>query len=108
MKDFAGKANVAIMDWPVVKAVTDRTDGFAEAVKDYPEIKVIARPDGKASVEGGLPAMENILQSNPEVQAVFSINDPSGMGALNALRALTFFNGPRATTQPPAGVPAQP
>lgn len=87
VKDFDGKAKVAILDWPVVKAVTDRTDGFFSAVEDYPGIEVVARQDGKASVEGSLPVMENFLQSNPEIQAVFCINDPSCMGAMSALEA---------------------
>lgn len=86
-KDFNGKANVAILDWPVVKAVTDRTDGFAAATKDFPDIKVVARQDGGASVEKSLPVMENFLQSNPEIQAVFCINDPSCIGAYNAIKA---------------------
>lgn len=85
--DFKDKANVALLDWPVVKAVTDRTDGFFSVVDQHKGIKVVAREDGKASVEGSLPVMENLLQSNPEIEAVFAINDPSCLGALNALRA---------------------
>lgn len=85
--DFAGKANVALLDWPVVKAVTDRTDGFFSVVDQYPDIKIVARADGKASTEGSLPVMENFLQSNPEIQAVFCINDPSCMGAMAAIEA---------------------
>jgi ribose transport system substrate-binding protein len=86
-KDFGGKANIAILDWPVVKAVTDRNDGFAAAIKDYPEMKVVARQDGGASTEKSLPVMENMLQSNPEIQAVYCINDPSCIGAYNAIKA---------------------
>jgi ribose transport system substrate-binding protein len=86
-KDFNGKANVAILDWPVVKAVTDRTDGFFAATKAFPDIKVVARQDGGASVEKSLPVMENFLQSNPEIEAVFCINDPSCIGAFNAIKA---------------------
>lgn len=86
-KDFNGKANVAILDWPVVKAVTDRNDGFFAATKAFPDIKVVARQDGGASVEKSLPVMENFLQSNPEIQAVYCINDPSCIGAQNAIKA---------------------
>lgn len=87
VKDFGGKANVAILDWPVVKAVTDRNDGFFAATKSSSDIKIVAREDGKASVEGSLPVMENFLQSNPEIQAVYCINDPSCIGAYNAIKA---------------------
>lgn len=87
VKDFNGEAKVAILDWPVVKAVTDRTDGFFSAIEGQPSIEVVARQDGKASTEGSLPVMENFLQSNPEIQAVFCINDPSCMGAMSAIEA---------------------
>ena len=87
VKDFSGEAKVALLDWPVVKAVTDRTDGFFSAIEGHPGIEVVARQDGKASVEGSLPVMENFLQSNPEIQAVFCINDPSCMGAMSAIEA---------------------
>ncbi len=33
VKNTGGKANVAIIDWSVVQAVVDRTNGFEEAVK---------------------------------------------------------------------------
>jgi ribose transport system substrate-binding protein len=87
VEDFNGEAKVALLDWPVVKAVTDRTDGFFSVVDEYPGIEVVARQDGGASVEGSLPVMENFLQSNPEIQAVFCINDPSCMGAMSAIEA---------------------
>ncbi len=82
-----GKANVAIIDWSVNGAVVARTNGFFEAIKDYPDIKVVARQDGEASLEAALPIMENFLQSNPEIDAVFGINDPSCMGAMAAIEA---------------------
>ncbi|WP_053376490.1 sugar ABC transporter substrate-binding protein [Paenibacillus sp. FJAT-27812] len=87
VKNTDGKANVAIIDWSVVQAVVDRTDGFSAAVKDAPGIKVVARQDGKASTESALPIMENFLQSNPEINTVFTINDPSAVGALAAIEA---------------------
>ncbi|WP_171693573.1 sugar ABC transporter substrate-binding protein [Paenibacillus germinis] len=87
VKNTGGKANVAIIDWSVVQAVVDRTDGFSAAVKASPGIKVVARQDGKASTESALPIMENFLQSNPEINAVFAINDPSAVGALAAIEA---------------------
>lgn len=87
VKNTEGKANVAIIDWSVVQAVVDRTDGFSSAVKDAPGIKIVARQDGKASTESALPIMENFLQSNPEINTVFTINDPSAIGALAAIEA---------------------
>jgi len=87
IREMGGSANVGLIDFSVVQAVVDRTDGFFEAVKDAPGIKVVARQDAQASTESALPVMENFLQSNPEINAVFAINDPSAMGALSAIEA---------------------
>ena len=87
VKNTNGKGNVAIIDWSVVQAVVDRTSGFESAIKDSPGIKIVARQDGKASTESALPIMENFLQSNPEIDTVFTINDPSAVGALAAIEA---------------------
>lgn len=84
---MGAKANVGIIDYSVLQAAVDRTDGFADAIKKAPGIKVVARQDGQASTESALPIMENFLQSNPEINAVFAINDPTAMGALSAIEA---------------------
>lgn len=86
-ENTGGQAKVGIIDWSINKAVTDRTQGFEEVIKDYPGIEVVARQDASASVESSIPVMEAFLQSNPEITAVFGINDPSCQGALSAIQA---------------------
>jgi len=87
VREMGGEANVGLIDYSVLQAVVDRTDGFFDAIKNAPGIKVVARQDAQASTESALPVMENFLQSNPEINAVFAINDPSAMGALSAIEA---------------------
>jgi ribose transport system substrate-binding protein len=87
IKHTGGEANVALIDWSINKAVTDRTEGFESAVANAPGIKIVTRLDAAASVESALPVMETMLQSNPEITAVFGINDPTCMGALSAIQA---------------------
>lgn len=82
-----GEAKVALIDWSINKAVTDRTQGFEEAIADTPGIEIVARQDASASVESAIPVMEAFLQSNPEITAVFGINDPTCQGALSAIEA---------------------
>lgn len=81
------KANIGIIDWNVVQSVVDRDDGFLAAIKPFPDLKVVVRQNASASTESALPLMENFLQSNPEMNAVFCINDPSATGALAACEA---------------------
>ncbi|WP_426452612.1 ABC transporter substrate-binding protein [Paenibacillus sp. S-38] len=79
-KRLNGKGNIVIMDGPPVSAVTDRIKGFEEVMKKYPDIKVIAKQNGEGNREKALSVMENILQANKKIDAVFAINDPEGVG----------------------------
>lgn len=82
VKRLNGKGNVAVLDGPPVTAVTDRIAGFEEAIKSS-EIKIVAKQNGNGNRETSLTMMETILQANGKgkIDAVFAINDPSGVGA---------------------------
>lgn len=81
VKRLGGKGNIAVVTGPPVTAVTDRIAGFEDALKNT-NIKVIAKQNGEGSKEKSVTIMENILQANPpgSIQAVFGINDPTGIG----------------------------
>ncbi len=66
-------------------AAIDRGDGFNEAVKDSVEIKASLTANFDRSE--GLTVMENILQANPDIEAVFAQNDEMALGALEAVEA---------------------
>lgn len=82
VKRLNGKGNIAILDGPPVSAVTDRLQGFEGAIKGT-GIHVVAKQNGEGSKEKALSVMENILQAKQKGQldAVFAINDPEGLGA---------------------------
>lgn len=81
IEQLGGKGKIAIIDGPPVSAVTDRIQGFEDAIKDS-DIKVIAKQNGEGSREKALTVMESILQANPSgtIDAVFAINDPEAIG----------------------------
>jgi ribose transport system substrate-binding protein len=95
VKRLNGKGNIVIIDGPPVSAVTDRIKGFEEVIKKNPDIKVIAKQNGEGNREKALSVMENILQANKKIDAVFAINDPEGVGvkiaAEQAGRGSEFF-----------------
>lgn len=76
-----GKGKIVIIDGPPVSAVSDRIQGFEDAIKDS-EIKVIAKQNGEGNREKALTVMESILQANSSgsIDAVFAINDPEAIG----------------------------
>ncbi|UJF34643.1 substrate-binding domain-containing protein [Paenibacillus hexagrammi] len=83
VKRLNGKGNIVVLDGPPVSAVSDRIEGFMEAIKGSPDIKIVAKQNGNGNRETSLSKMENILQANGKgtIDAVFAINDPTGIGA---------------------------
>ena len=86
------KGQIAILDHPEIESVILRTRGFREqlAVENADpgvDLKIVKQLPGGGAQEKSQKAMQDILQSNPEVKAVFAINDPSALGAVAALEA---------------------
>jgi len=84
---LGGKGKVAIINGPPVSAVTDRVSGAEEVFKRHPGIRVVSRnQNGGGNRQGGMNVMTDLLSAHPDLDAVFAINDPSGLGAALALR----------------------
>ncbi len=81
-----GKGEIIIIDHPKVMSVRDRTKGFVDAIAKYPGIKIIARPPADGERTKAMDVMETMLQSHPDINGVFGINDSSALGALAAIR----------------------
>ncbi|KRE69698.1 substrate-binding domain-containing protein [Paenibacillus sp. Soil750] len=83
VKRLNGKGNVVVIDGPPVSAVTDRINGFEEAIKATPGIRVVAKQNGFGNRETSVTLMETILQvkGKGKIDVVFATNDPSGVGA---------------------------
>ena len=66
---------------------TDRTSGFVNELKTAPGLTVVARQTGDFDRAKGQATMEQLIQSNPDITAVYAENDEMGIGAVNALKA---------------------
>lgn len=66
-------------------AARDRGQGFNEAIES--KLNVVAKQTANFNRSEGLTVMENILQKNPDVKAVFAHNDEMALGALEAISA---------------------
>jgi ribose transport system substrate-binding protein len=81
------KSNVVELEGiPGTSAARDRGKGFNEALKGT-QIEVIARQTADFDRTKGLNVMENILQAQPVINAVFAHNDEMALGALRAIQA---------------------
>ncbi len=77
-----GKGNVVIVNGPPVTSVIQRVDGCLDVLSQYPKIKILSQDqNAEGSRDGGLRVMSDLLTSFPDIDAVFAINDPSGVGA---------------------------
>ena len=67
-------------------AARDRVQGFNDAIAGT-EIEVVAKQVADFDRTKGLSVMENILQAQPEIDAVFAHNDEMALGAQKAIEA---------------------
>jgi len=64
---------------------TDRTRGFKDNLPAG--LEVVAEQTGEFDRSKGQAVMEQLIQSNPDITAVYAENDEMGIGAVTALRA---------------------
>ncbi|EKV28156.1 Ribose ABC transport system, periplasmic ribose-binding protein RbsB [Caenispirillum salinarum AK4] len=84
--DGQGKV-VELQGVPGTSAARDRGQGFHEAVEPVEGIEVVASQPANFDRTKGLNVMENILQAQPEIDAVFAHNDEMALGAIKAVQA---------------------
>ncbi|WP_255950657.1 substrate-binding domain-containing protein [Streptomyces odontomachi] len=62
-----------------------RTQGFDDALKNYPNIKKVARQAADFTVESGQAKMAQLLQAQSHIDALWNHDDDQGVGALRAI-----------------------
>ncbi|MFI1224748.1 MULTISPECIES: ABC transporter substrate-binding protein [unclassified Streptomyces] len=89
IKVTGGKGKVAILLGASGNNVTtDRTKGFVDQVKaEAPGLEIVAQQTGEFARDKGQQVMEQLIQSKPDITAVYAENDEMGLGAVTALKA---------------------
>ena len=85
MKKLDKGSQIAVVNCPAGQACIDRLDGFKKEAGSY--FNIVQELDGKGELSTSLTLTEDILQSNPDVKAIFGVNDPMALGAVQALAA---------------------
>ena len=84
---------VAILHFPQVESCQLRVKGFQEKVEAHNatgkggKIVIAATLDGGGARDEGFKAAKDAVEANPDLTAIFAINDPSALGARAALEA---------------------
>jgi len=83
-----GKGNVVMLEGIAgTSAARDRGAGFRDGLKKFPGIKLLASQTADFDRAKGLTVMENVLQAQPKIDAVFAQNDEMALGAVQAIEA---------------------
>ena len=87
-QQLEGKGNIVeICGLQASSPAIERNRGFMDALKSYPNVKVVARGYGDWIKESGVTAMDSILvQSKESFQYVFAQNDRMALGALQSIK----------------------
>ena len=80
-------AKILVIHSPRASACVQRYDGFIKALdesgKKYEIVNVL---DGEGDQETSLGLVSDALVADPDLSVIFAVNDPSAMGAVNAIQ----------------------
>lgn len=86
-KTLNGQGAVAILDGIPVVPILERVRGFKDGIAKHPGIRLVATQNGKQERSTALSVTENLIQSHPDLNGLFSVNDGGALGALAAIDA---------------------
>lgn len=72
-------------------AATDRNTGFLDTIGEYPDVEVVATADGGWDTAVSNQVMTDILQAQPEIDAVFAANGAEAVGVSRAIDSAGRF-----------------
>ena len=97
--DQAANAKIALLDLSPAEVTVDvlRDQGFLKGfgidikeptdIGDEDDPRIVGHDVTEGSEEGGRTAMENLLQKDPDINLVYTINEPAAAGAYEALKS---------------------
>ena len=100
--DGAADAKIALLDLNPNEISVDvaRNQGFLQGfgidladpkdIGDESDERIVGNDVTQGAEEGGRRAMENLMQRNPQINVVYTINEPAAAGAYEALRSFGF------------------
>jgi ribose transport system substrate-binding protein len=85
LKDVPDAKVVELAGLDNLELTRQRTKGFDDALKNYPNIKKVARQAADFTVESGQAKMAQLLQAQSKFDALWNHDDDQGVGALRAV-----------------------
>ncbi|MFE7764599.1 substrate-binding domain-containing protein [Streptomyces sp. NPDC057438] len=85
LKDKSDARVIELAGLDNLELTKQRTQGFDDALKNYPNIKKVARQAAEFTVESGQAKMAQLLQAQSKFDALWNHDDDQGVGALRAI-----------------------
>ncbi|GEB60422.1 substrate-binding domain-containing protein [Streptomyces gardneri] len=85
LKDKPNATVIELAGMDSLELTKQRTQGFDDALKNYPNIRKVARQAADFTVESGQAKMAQLLQAQPTFDALWNHDDDQGVGALRAI-----------------------
>lgn len=84
---LGGKAKIAMLECiaGAPEQCTMRSNGFLDAIKDLPDVEVVARQDGRLANEAANVA-SSLLTAHPDLDIIWAANEGGTEGAVTAVR----------------------
>lgn len=85
---LGGKGKLAVLEGiPGHETGDSRLRGFREAIAKHPGLSIVASQTANWERDQAFNVTQDILQSHPEIQAIFACNDVMALGAIEAIGA---------------------
>ncbi|MDT0413276.1 MULTISPECIES: substrate-binding domain-containing protein [Streptomyces] len=85
LKDKKNAKVIELAGTDSLELTRQRTKGFDDALKNYPNIRKVARQAAEFTVESGQAKMAQLLQAQKSFDACWNHDDDQGVGALQAI-----------------------
>jgi erythritol transport system substrate-binding protein len=87
VKQMGGKGKyVELFGNPTDNNAKVRSDGYAEVISQYPDLKRVQRETANWDRQEGKEKMEIMLRAHPDITGVIAGNDEMALGAIQALK----------------------
>ncbi|MER7204800.1 substrate-binding domain-containing protein [Streptomyces sp. NPDC056656] len=86
LKDKKNAKVVELAGLDNLELTKQRSQGFDDALKNFPNIKKVARQAAEFTVESGQAKMSQLLQAQKNFDALWNHDDDQGVGALRAIK----------------------
>jgi ribose transport system substrate-binding protein len=85
-KAMNGSGTVIILEGPPkVASSMARVQGFNDALKEFPNVKVLTSQTANYARKPAADLMNTLLRKYPQIDGILAANDPMALGALDAL-----------------------